>query len=172
MKPAIVLIYSLALAPAIFARCENLEKHPLANSTWAEFSQKFATVPLPRGIALCYGRGYFSELKKGANMQSALDRRKRRIVLRRHSEALLRHELAHLYLDVSWKVLPYSVSEPLATALAKAETCELQKPRQWDYEVIRLRWSQMGQLSECEVQQLFADVLGAGPDVRERLPLR
>jgi hypothetical protein len=165
------LIFSLFLTRAILPKCENLERHPKTQSTWSEFSKKFGSVTLPRGILLCYGRSYFSELKQGATMQSALDRRRKRILLRRNSEALLRHELAHLYLDLSWKVLPYSVSEPLATALAATDTCRIQKNRQSDYASLRQSWIHLSRLDECERQQLFSDILSATPDVREKLPL-
>lgn len=172
MKLATSLIYSLALAPAVFAQCENLDRRGGAQVIWGDFSRKFVPAPLPRGISLCYGRNYFAELKNGAGMQSALDRRRKRIILRRNSEALFRHELAHLYLDVTWKVLPYSASEPLAQALAFSGACILQKNRTLGDDTLRHRWLIRASLAPCEAQQLFADILSAAPGVREALPLR
>lgn len=84
---------------------------------------------------------------------------------------MLRHELAHLYLDVSWKVLPYSVAEPLATALAFTGACSVQKNRQRDYAIIRSQWAQLSLMGECERQQLVSDILSATPGVREKLSL-
>ncbi len=127
---------------------------------------------MPRGISLCFGRSYFAELKNGAGMQSALDRRRHRIILRKDSDALLRHELAHLYLDTSWKVLPYPVSEPLAKALAFTGACTLLKDPILDGDTLKHRWSIRASFSECERQQLLADILVAAPDVRDGLALR
>lgn len=46
-------------------------------------------------------------------MQSALDRRKMRILLRKAGDHELRHELLHIYLDFKRGILPYSASEDL-----------------------------------------------------------
>lgn len=105
-------------------------------------------------------------------MQSVLDRRSRRIILRRNSETLLRHELAHLYIDTSWKVLPYPTSEPLAAALGYSGACNLEKRQQQNAHAVREAWGNLVSMTECERQQLFADVLSIAPEVREKLPLR
>jgi hypothetical protein len=165
------MIFSLALVTTVFA-CANLEGNTKAQSIWAEYSRKFVSAPLPRGFFLCLGRSYFAELKHGSQMQSALDRRNRRIILRQNSESLLRHELAHLYLDITWMILPYSVSEPLARAIAFSNPCELRRRESDDDDSLRQRWSMRKSLTECEMQQLFSDVVSASPAVRNTLPLR
>jgi len=149
-----------------------LQQQRLANEIWQEFSEKFGALPLPGGVSICYGKSYFSELKDGARMQSVLDRRRHRIILRRNKASLLRHEIAHLYLDLSWKVLPYSVSEPLAQALAYPGNCTLKKSHTNNSQALADRWKNRGNMNSCEKQKLFSDILSAAPEARESLPLR
>lgn len=171
MKLVIALTFSFATAKGSLAQCERLEAHRKSNAVWLQFTQRYGAARLPFGALVCHGGSYFAELKNGASMLSALDRRRKRIVLRHDRLALLRHELAHLYIDVRWRVLPYTVSEPLATALAFSETCALRAEGQADKNTLAAQWSQLSKLTECERQQLWVDILSSAPEVRDRLPL-
>lgn len=105
-------------------------------------------------------------------MVSALDRPKSRILLRANKLQPLIHEMAHLYLDLRWKILPYAVSEPFVQALAHAEKCQLPLQRYSSGESIRAAWKDRENLSRCELQGLLRSILLSGGDLRETLPLR
>lgn len=187
MKHAIALISSLAIVtlPAhaqvkhddIFhikreSKCVALAGDHGAQQIWSEFSLKFGAIPLPKSVALCYGKKWFFTIKGGAIMQSVLDRKNQRILLRRHDTNLLRHELAHLYLDLRWKVLPYSIAEPLANALATAELCPQNQNSLLASEALHERWRMRSALDTCGLQQLLQDIFSADKETRESLPLR
>lgn len=152
-------------------KCLPLQENSDAPKIWAEFSHKFGEVRLPQGVVLCYGDSAFAEVPGGAGMQSVLDRKRLRILLRRDDAQLLRHELAHLYLDLRWKVLPYPVAEVFAKALAYGNNCQLSRNPP-PAGMLANRWQQRLQMHECELQQLLLDVLCVDSALRESLPLR
>ena len=105
-------------------------------------------------------------------MLSALDRQKGRILRRDEKLQPLMHELAHLYLDLRWKILPYSVSEPLVSAIAEPEKCGPSTGRYITPQAIKDAWRERTHLSRCELLDLLRSVLRADAGVREALPLR
>lgn len=172
MKRVIVLIFSLGFAYGLSAECKKLQTYPEERKAWARWNTQFSTVLYPEKTQVCIGRQYFYEIKGGAGMASALDRQKGRIVLRHTNTAHLRHELAHLYLDLAWKVLPYRVSEPFARVLEQPKDCSLALA-QHDQQAVELqaRWRQRHTANFCEMVTLLRDVLRAPLPVREALPL-
>ncbi len=105
-------------------------------------------------------------------MVSVLDRKKARILRRDNSLEPLMHELAHLYLDLRWKVLPYPVSEPLVLAMAEPEKCTIDPPKYRDDAAITNAWKSRANLPRCELVNLLHSVLSAESGVRDALPLR
>lgn len=102
-------------------------------------------------------------------MRSALDRKKGRILLRDQSLAPLMHEIAHAYLDLRWRVLPYSVAEPFVLAMADTAKCDTLPPETSD---LPDRWRRRNSLSRCELLGLLGDVLSAPAATRDTLPLQ
>lgn len=105
-------------------------------------------------------------------MLSALDRQKGRILRRDEKLQPLMHELAHLYLDLRWKILPYSVSEPLVSAMAEPEKCGPGAGKYMAPQAIKDAWRGRANLSRCDLLDLLRSVLQADAEVREALPLR
>lgn len=103
-------------------------------------------------------------------MASALDRQKARIVLRSKNSAHLRHELAHLYLDLAWKVLPYKISEPLVKSMEQQKQCQVQNSVVEGGD-IEARWRERHLANTCKTELLLRDLLRAPKSVREALPL-
>jgi len=170
VKRAIVLIFSLGFAYGVSAECKMLNTYPEGRKVWARWSSQFLAVLYPEKTQVCIGRHYFYEIKGGAGMASALDRQKGRIVLRHANSVHLRHELAHLYLDLAWKLLPYRVSEPFARVLEQQKDCSvaLNEPPVLE---LQARWRQRHMANFCEMVALLRDVLRAPLPVREALPL-
>jgi len=100
-------------------------------------------------------------------MRSVLDRKRQRILRRSADISLLKHELAHAYLDTAWRILPYSVTEPLAQAMATDEACKLLKNK--NARNLAERWRSRSDLKTCELLQLLKDILNATPAEREIL---
>lgn len=170
MKPATVLIFSLGLAGSLSAECTTLKAHPSGRQIWLVWIAKFTEIPYPEATQVCIGRQYFYEIKGGAQMASALDRQKTRIILRSKNSAHLRHELAHLYLDLAWKVLPYKISEPLVKNMEQHKQCQVQNSVVEGGD-IEARWRKRHLANTCETELLLRDLLRAPKSVREALPL-
>lgn len=83
----------------------------------------------------------------------------------------LMHELAHVYLDARWKVLPYSVSEPLVLAMSDVSKCERPHAAAEGNPPLRERWRNRKNLPRCDLLALLAEVLNAPAAIRESLPL-
>jgi len=132
----------------------------------------FGRIPLPSEIQVCTGKKYFHEIKGGAALKSALDRKRMRILLRDSAIQPFMHELAHLYLDLRWKVLPYSVSEPFAEALAHTDACEPDHNQSLAAEDINRVWRDRGALDRCQLRSLLWAVLHTDTETRNALPLR
>ena len=105
-------------------------------------------------------------------MQSALDRKRRRILLRSNDLQFLKHELAHLYLDLRWRILPYSITEPFVLAMANLNRCTLSEAIAQNTRPLVDRWSARADLSACDNLLLLRDVLNSEADTRAALPLR
>lgn len=168
MKPAIVSIFSLLLTAGLAAECKALIHTTGSDTFWKHFSDKFGHLPFPKELEVCTGKKYFFEIKGGARMQSALDRQKRRILRRADKLVPLMHEMAHVYLDLRWRILPYSVSEPFVLAMANTEPCPGPIVAKT---TLAERWRERSQLSRCELLLLLSDVLKADVSARDRLPL-
>lgn len=169
MKPATVLIFSLFFSAALAADCKPLAQTTGAASFWKFFTDQFGPARFPEELKTCTGREYFFQVKGGAKMQSALDRKNGRILLRNQSLAALRHEIAHVYLDLRWRVLPYPVAEPLVLAVADPAKCATLPPAT---STLAERWRQRQSLARCELLQLLGDVLNAPAPARDQLPLQ
>jgi len=113
------LIFSLAFLQSLVADCTRLEKYPTAKAIWHDLGGRINLAKMQ----ICVGRQYFFEIKGGATMQSALDRKNLRILLRKHSQSDLRHELAHLYLDSVLPKLSEKMAESLAHELSQPSVC-------------------------------------------------
>lgn len=105
-------------------------------------------------------------------MLSALDRQRRRILLRQNNQHLLKHELAHLYLDLRWKILPYPVAEPFAVAMESEELCPIADHPLTNEEDLRGAWRTRTGRGTCDLLQLLKEVLKAEAPLRDSLPLR
>lgn len=103
-------------------------------------------------------------------MASALDRQRARILLRERDTSHLRHELAHLYLDLTWKVLPYKISEPLVNVMQVAPDCSPAASKNRAASV-RERWQARQEASACETEALVRDLLRSAKETRDSLPL-
>lgn len=169
VKPVTVSIFSLLLCCSLSAECKPLAATTGAQTFWRLFSESFGAASFPNELSVCTGRSYFFEVKGGAKMQSALDRQKSRILRRDNKLKPLMHEMAHVYLDMRWKVLPYPVSEPFALALADPVKCALTTPAPGS---LHDRWHARAELQRCELLQLLKDVLMADAQTRDSLPLR
>ena len=172
MRRAAVLIFSIALIGALSAKCEPLSEISGSKLVWNLFTGYFGNVPFPEKMSVCTGRAYFFEIKGGATMRSALDRRRHRILRRDNSQHLLAHELAHVYLDMRWKILPYSVSELFVVAMAEPEKCEMHASNVSSKESIQASWKARASLAPCELLLLLRAILDAEDSVRDALPLR
>lgn len=158
-----------SLLCAVYAECRPLHSDRQALAIWQEYGQRMGALPFPESIAICQGNEYFHEVAGGAKMDSALDRRHLRIVLRRRDLDLLRHELAHLYLDLRWQVLPYPIAEPFAQALAQRGSCP---PINFAGEALHESWERRLTLDDCGRLALLRALLAAPASERNRLPLR
>ena len=172
VKLAAVSIYSLGLFGATWPDCKPLAKTTQSHAFWKRFTDDLGAAPFPGNFSVCIGRSYFFEVKSGAKMASALDRNNNRILLRSNQSQLLIHEMAHLYLDLRWKILPYSISEPLVQAMAQTDKCELTPKRHPSHESIRAAWRDRANLSPCELRDLLRAILFSDNGLRETLPLR
>lgn len=171
MKPVIVSIFSLLVAGSLHAECTKLSKTLGAWEFWKVFTDAYGAARFPEELTVCTGRIYFFEVKGGAKMQSALDRQKGRILRRTPMLKYLMHELAHVYLDTRWKVLPYSVSEPFVLAMSDVSPCESPHGAAEGNPPLRQRWANRKELSRCELLALLTEVLNAPQATRESLPL-
>ena len=171
-KLAAVSIFSSAAFGALWPDCTALAKTAGSQAFWKHFTDQLGDLPFPANFSVCTGRNYFFEIKGGAKMVSALDRQKGRILRRDEKLQPLMHELAHLYLDLRWKVLPYSVSEPLVVALADTTKCEIQSGKYVESAAMQKAWKNRANLSACELMDLLRSVLRAENSMREALPLR
>jgi hypothetical protein len=169
VKPATVLIFSLLFSAGIAAECKPLAKTTGADTFWRLFSETYGTVRFPDELKVCTGRSYFFEIPGGSKMQSALDRKQGRILRRSAKLTDLMHELAHVYLDLRWKVLPYPVSEPLALAMSDPAQCGA-APAQTG--ALKDRWQMRANLHRCELLNLLKDVLNSDAEIRNALPLK
>jgi hypothetical protein len=170
VKPAIVSIFSFFLPALLFAECQPLTKTAGAAALWIFFSDTYGPARFPKELTVCTGKKYFFEIKGGAKMQSALDRKKGRILRRDGNPRFLNHELAHAYLDMRWRVLPYPIAEPLVLVMADPAPCEL-VTKTPEPQRLRTRWANRTQISRCELLQLLKDVLNSGAELRDSLPL-
>lgn len=82
------------------------------------------------------------------------------------------HELAHLYLDLRWRVLPYSVSEPLVAAMTSTESCHTATPANLSGDALVTAWRARADYSPCELNDLLKAVFNAESALRDKLPLR
>lgn len=158
------------MAGGLAAECEKLERSPEGRRIWSEFAARYAPTVYPAEVKLCIGKKYFYEVKGGARMASVLDRQRARILLRQRNASQLRHELAHLYLDLAWKVLPYTISEPLVNVMQAPSKCNTllnEKPAA----SIPERWQARRGASACEIESLVSDLLKAPKEMRDSLPL-
>lgn len=171
-KLAAVSIFSTAVFGALWPDCKPLAKVVGSQTFWKHFTGELGDIPFPAKFSVCTGRNYFFEVKGGAKMLSVLDRQKGRILRRDNKLQPLMHELAHLYLDLRWKVLPYSVSEPLVLTMVETEKCETRPEKYAAPEIIQNAWKDRANLSRCELMNLLRSVLMAESSVREALPLR
>ena len=170
MKLAIGLIFSLLLAGGLTAECTQLEASAEARNVWAEYCSRFRAIVLPQKFSLCVGKKYFYQVKGGTRMASALDRQRTRIILRQYEKQQLRHELAHLYLDAAWRVLPYGTSERLVEAMQLVHECRgSSKIREGPD--LQIRWRNRTNLNGCELEILLRDILAAPNADRDALPL-
>jgi hypothetical protein len=170
VKHVIASIFSLSLGTfSVDAECKSLENTLGADTFWKYYSDEFGSAPFPGGFSVCTGGKYFQEIKGGAKMKSALDRQRLRILRRQERLQDLMHELAHIYLDMRWRILPYPVSEPLALAMAVPEKCDATK---MTADELRTTWPKRNELDRCEMVNLIRNILRAPDDVRERLPAR
>lgn len=170
MKPETGLIFSLLLAGHLAAECTKLETSIDSRRIWAEYSNRFKAIPLPQDLGLCIGRRYFYEVKGGARMTSALDRQRKRIIMRHYDTRHLRHEVAHLYLDLAWRVLPYHTSEHLVRFMQTEPECK-HPPKMPDELDVQHRWRNRQTSSSCELEQLLRDILTAPAATQDKLPL-
>ena len=171
-KLAAVSIFSVAVSGALWPDCKPLAKTVGSQTFWKHFTDQLGDTPFPAKFSVCTGRSYFFEIKGGAKMLSALDRQKGRILRRDEKLQPLMHELAHLYLDLRWKILPYSVSEPLVSAMAEPEKCGPGAGKYMAPQAIKDAWRGRANLSRCDLLDLLRSVLQADAEVREALPLR
>lgn len=171
MKHVIGLIFSLGVLTGVAADCNRLDARAETTSIWASFVSRFGGAKLPGGFQLCIGRHYFHEIKGGARMASALDRRSKRIVLRRIDTDHLRHELAHLYLDTAWKVLPYRISEEMVAIMVRDAVCAENLLHLKGNHEIRSAWKHRNNLSECDAEALLRGIISAPQVERDALPL-
>lgn len=171
-KLAAVSIFSFAVFGALWPDCKSLAKTAGSQTFWEHLASQLGDLPFPADFSVCTGRTYFFEVKGGAKMVSALDRKRARILRRDNQLQPLMHELAHLYLDLRWKVLPYSVSEPLVLAMAHPEKCEILAEKHTQPEAIQSAWKNRANLSRCELMALLRSALMADKSVRDALPLR
>lgn len=171
-KLAAVSIFSAAVFGALWPDCKPLAKIAGSRTFWKHFTDQLGDIPFPADFSVCTGQKYFFEIKGGAKMTSALDRNRARILLRNHQLRPLMHELAHLYLDLRWRILPYSVSEPLVVALTEPEKCQLAATRYISPESIRNGWKDRKSLPRCDLLDLLRAVLSAEGTTRDALPLR
>jgi hypothetical protein len=149
-----------------------LAKTAGSRTFWKHLTDQLGDLPFPADFSVCTGRSYFFEVKGGAKMVSALDRKRTRILRRDNQLQPLMHELAHLYLDLRWKVLPYSVSEPLVLAMAVPEKCDITSEKYAPPEAMQNAWKNRANLSRCEQLNLLRTVLQTEAGVRDALPLR
>ena len=139
---------------------------------WRHLTDQLGDIPFPADFSVCTGQKYFFEIKDGAKMVSVLDRQRARILRRINALQPLAHELAHLYLDMRWKILPYSVSEPFVLAMAEPEKCHLAAAKYTSPESISNAWKDRKSLTRCGLFDLLRAVLLADGAVRDTLPLR
>lgn len=170
VKLATVSIFSLIVAPPLAAHCKKAEKSFLAKNLWREISQTWGNVRLPVTLQLCIGNSYFHEIPHGNKIRSALDRRRLRIVLRKEDEILLRHELAHLYLDLRWRPLPYSTSEFLVRTIVSKKECATNFVP-LDNETVRRQWIARRELDTCGITYLLKNIFAMEPFSRNLLPI-
>lgn len=169
MKLVTGSIFSLAFFFPLHADCTRIENFPQALSLWRTFNKEFGEQILPRGFFVCVGRSYFFEIKDGAKIQSVLDRKRKRILLRTNSKLDLNHEMAHLYLDLRWRTLPYSISEPLVVVMVNPAKCSansigIEPP-------LHERWKGRHFLEICDKKNLLKQILNAPKQERDTLPL-
>lgn len=153
------------------ADCKNLESSAETKDIWHEFTMKFGSAPFPSAFRVCLGSRYFQEIKGGNKMASALDRRLQRILLRRPNSEHLRHELAHLYLDTAWRILPYAISEQLVEIMMSDSVCGVMPVMANNSFDLKVKWKNRRNLVDCEAQQLLRNAIAAPPAKRDELPL-
>lgn len=171
MKPVIASIFSLLVAGFLHADCTKLSQTLGAREFWKVFTDAYGAARFPGELTVCTGRSYFFEIKGGAKMQSALDRQKGRILRRTPMLKYLIHELAHVYLDTRWRVLPYSVSEPLVLAMSDVSKCESPHGAAGGNPPLPQRWVNRKEMPRCDLLALLAEVLNAPQATRDSLPL-
>ncbi|HRP69090.1 MAG TPA: hypothetical protein PLY93_06125 [Turneriella sp.] len=168
MKLAIVLIFSF-FSRSLFAECTRAIHFSSVKLAWEKITSAYGDTPLPKEIFICIGRNYFFEIPRGSTMRSVLDRKNKRILLRKTSMHDLTHELLHLYLDLRWQVLPYSISEPFVVAMNNFNSCpnihEIKSS-------LPERWQRRKEIDTCGVKNLIIDILQASTDERKKIPLQ
>lgn len=170
VKLATVLIFSLFVASPLTAYCKKAEESFLVKTLWRELSQTWGNVRLPSSLQLCIGDSYFHEIPHGNTIRSALDRKRLRIVLRKENEVFLRHELAHLYLDLRWRPLPYSTSEFLVHTMVSKKKCATNFVP-LDKETVRRQWSARRQIDICGITYLLKNIFAMEAFSRNQLPI-
>lgn len=166
------IICTFCAAGALSAECVPLAKTDGAIAAWGFYTSQFGPAEFPRALLVCTGSKFFHEVKNGAGMLSALDRKKMRILRREEKAKYILHELAHVYLDIRWQVLPYSISEPLAASMEKSEKCPLPEFVAVDKNFLAERWAERDSLPHCEMVRLLRDVFYSEADIRLGLLLR
>ncbi len=140
-----------------------------AQTFWRLFNETYGAARFPDELMVCTGRNYFFEIKGGSKMQSALDRKRGRILRRSAKLTDLMHEMAHVYLDMRWQVLPYPVAEPFVLAMSDTAKCTT-APAQTA--PLQDRWKARADLPRCELLKLLIDVLNSDAGLRSTLPLQ
>lgn len=154
------------------AECKPLERTTGAATFWKFYTDTYGAARFPAELSVCTGKKYFYEIKGGAKMTSALDRKNMRILRREGKLRPLMHELAHVYLDIRWQVLPYPVAEPLVAAMEITEKCELAGFKPVPKEILTQRWQDRENLDRCGKVKLIRDVLNSEADIRLGLLVR
>jgi hypothetical protein len=170
-KLAIVLISSIIFVPSAVAVCSKASGDAEIVSTWEQLEHEYGRASFPDKLRLCVGRSFFFEIKNGAKMLSVLDRQRFRIVLRRRDAHALRHELAHLYLDLRWRMLPYRTAELLVEAMSRDENCAEPSVSKLKRDTLEKLWQKRNIISMCEKKDLLRHLFQTTPEIRATLPV-